>query len=99
MLELNTQKNTVIISEVNTNLYVAWKDGKIIFRDETLGNITKQLEKIYHVQFIYQNTKLANSYRFSEPYTERLLLAKSSKCLKFQFRWKLNEKKGSQNPT
>ncbi|WP_445589988.1 FecR family protein [Sunxiuqinia sp. sy24] len=82
MLELNTQKNTVTISEVNTNLYVAWKDGKIIFRDETLGDITKQLEKIYHVQFIYQNSKLADSYRFSGTINRETSIGEVIKMLK-----------------
>ena len=65
MIELNTKKNTVHIKQVNTELYTAWKDGKVIFRDETLGEITKKLEHIYHVKFIYKDLELAEKYRFS----------------------------------
>ena len=65
MIELNTKKNTVQIREVNTELFTAWKDGKVIFRDETLGEITKRLERIYNVKFIYKNPKLTDRYRFS----------------------------------
>ncbi|WP_430971731.1 FecR family protein [Sunxiuqinia rutila] len=98
MLELNTQKNTVTISEVNTNLYVAWKDGKLIFRNETLGNITKQLEKIYHVQFIYQNTKLADSYRFSGTIHRETSIGEVIKMLKISIPMEVERKERFPEP-
>ncbi|MGV8092597.1 MAG: FecR family protein [Mangrovibacterium sp.] len=65
MIELDVNSQHVKIKAVNTELYTAWKDGKVIFRDETLGEITKKLERIYHVEFIYKNPQLAQKYRFS----------------------------------
>lgn len=65
MIELDVDSRNVKIKRVNTELYTAWKDGKIIFRDETLGEITKKLERIYHVEFIYKNPELAQNYKFS----------------------------------
>lgn len=65
MIEVDVNSKQVKIKDVNTELYTAWKEGKIIFRDETLGNITEKLEPIYHVEFIYQNPNLASEYRFS----------------------------------
>jgi ferric-dicitrate binding protein FerR (iron transport regulator) len=65
MIEFHTENNTTEIKHVNTELYTAWKDGKIIFRDETLGEITNKLERIYHVKFIYKKPELANNYNFS----------------------------------
>ncbi len=65
MIEFHTKKYTAQIKQVNTELYTAWKDGKIIFRDETLGEITNKLERIYHVKFIYKKPELANKYNFS----------------------------------
>jgi|GEM_PF-946130 len=65
MIEMNLKNRDVKIEKVNTELYTAWKDGKIIFRDETLGEITKKLELIYHVEFMYANPELAQRYRFS----------------------------------
>lgn len=65
MIELNSEIQAVNIKQVNPELYIAWKDGKIIFRDETLGEITSKLERIYHVKFIYKNADLAEKYRFS----------------------------------
>ncbi len=65
MIELDVTKQNVNIKNVNTELYTAWKDGKIIFRDETLGEITTKLERIYQVKFIYQRPGLSSNYRFS----------------------------------
>jgi ferric-dicitrate binding protein FerR (iron transport regulator) len=65
MIELDVNNQQVKIENVNTELYTAWKDGKVIFRDETLGEITDKLERIYHVAFIYKNPDLAQKYRFS----------------------------------
>ncbi len=65
MVELNSKSREVHIRKVNTELYTAWKDGKIIFRDETLGEIARELGKIYHVKFIFVNPDMAEKYRFS----------------------------------
>lgn len=65
MIELDTKLQKVNIKSVNTELYTAWKDGKIIFRDETLGEIATKLERIYQVKFVFQRPELRNSYRFS----------------------------------
>ncbi len=65
MIELNTETKTVQLNQVNTELYTAWKDGKIIFRNESLGNIARKLERTYHVKFIFENPDLASAYEFS----------------------------------
>ncbi len=43
----NSQKNT--ISEVNTDFYINWRDGKIMFDNETLENIAQKMERWYHI--------------------------------------------------
>ena len=65
MIELNSESKEVQVKDVNPELYTAWKDGKIIFRYETLGAIAEKLEKIYHVKFVFANPDLAEKYRFS----------------------------------
>ncbi|MGD9929922.1 MAG: FecR family protein [Mangrovibacterium sp.] len=65
MLELNSETSKVKVTQVNTDLYTAWKDGKVIFRNATLGEITRRLEEIYHVKFIYKNQVLVDNFRFS----------------------------------
>ncbi|MGE4586937.1 MAG: FecR family protein [Mangrovibacterium sp.] len=64
-VQLDLYTRQVAVRDVDTELYTAWKDGKVIFRDETLGEITKKLERIYHVRFIYEDDELARKYRFS----------------------------------
>ncbi|GAA0886525.1 hypothetical protein GCM10009120_51240 [Sphingobacterium siyangense subsp. cladoniae] len=41
-------------TEVNTKEVVAWKDGKFVFKDETLGSIMRKISRWYNVDIIYQ---------------------------------------------
>ena len=50
--------------EVNTDEFIAWKGGKIYFNNETLVNLTKQLERWYEVSFSFESEQIKN-YRFS----------------------------------
>ena len=65
MIAFNAKTNDAQLKKVDPELYIAWKDGKIIFRDETLGEITDKLEKFYDVKFKYENTDIADKYRFT----------------------------------
>jgi len=49
---------------VNTDEFTSWKGGKIYFNNETLLNLTKQLERWYEVSFTFENDRVKN-YRFS----------------------------------
>ncbi len=51
------------IKDVDTELYTSWHEGRIVFKNERLGTITDQLEKMYDVKFIYQADTL-RSYRY-----------------------------------
>ncbi len=67
----DTQSGKTEINQVDPELYTAWKDGKVIFRNELLKDITTRLERIYHVKFVYKNQSLGTSYRFTGTfYTE-----------------------------
>jgi len=52
------------ISETNTAFYTAWTEGKIVFRKETLEEISKKLERWYNVEIRFSDEKLKN-LRFS----------------------------------
>lgn len=41
-------------AEVNTKEVVAWKDGKFVFKDETLASIMRKISRWYNVDVIYQ---------------------------------------------
>lgn len=49
---------------VNPDEYTSWKGGKIYFNNETLLNLTLQLERWYEVKFSFDHENI-KSYRFS----------------------------------
>jgi transmembrane sensor len=53
-----------ILSKVDTAPYEAWKDGKLIFRDKSLGEIAASLDRWYNVRLIFSDEKIRN-YRFT----------------------------------
>lgn len=63
-LKLNPASEKVTISKVNTDDYTAWKGGKIYFNNETLANLTIQLERWYEVKFRFGSEDVKN-FRFS----------------------------------
>lgn len=48
----------VEIKNIDTELYTSWHQGILIFKNEVLEDITRQLEKRYDVSFIYKNKEL-----------------------------------------
>lgn len=54
----------------NIKSYSAWKDGKIIFIDESFTNILRDLERSYNVTFILRNKKVVN-YRYTGSFTKK----------------------------
>ncbi|MCH7402869.1 FecR family protein [Belliella kenyensis] len=50
--QLNWSKNakTFEVNEVNVEPFVSWKDGYLIFEEESIRNISKRLEKLYNVE-------------------------------------------------
>jgi transmembrane sensor len=63
-LKLNPASDKVTVLEVNTTDYTAWKGGKIYFNNETLENLTIQLERWYEVKFRFGSEGVKN-FRFS----------------------------------
>ena len=49
----NLEKKNFILSD-----YSSWKDGKYYFKNETLENIAKQLERNFDVNIIIKNDSL-----------------------------------------
>ena len=47
-----------IIKEVDPSIYVAWKEGRFVFKSTTLENILNQMARWYNVQFKYENEQL-----------------------------------------
>lgn len=50
--------NLKVITEVNTEFFTSWKEGKIVFRKETLEEIAKKLERWYNVEIRFADEDL-----------------------------------------
>lgn len=59
----STNNNKMQISNVDAYNYSSWKDGKLIFRNETLENIAKRLERTFGVNINITDQKI-KEYRF-----------------------------------
>lgn len=49
------KEKTVVVSEVNPDLNIDWKNGELIFRQESMANVLKTLSRHYNVQFEVKN--------------------------------------------
>jgi ferric-dicitrate binding protein FerR (iron transport regulator) len=52
---LNSNNNQIQKRTVDVNQYVAWKNGRFVFRDQTLEEIMRTLSKWYDVQVVFSN--------------------------------------------
>lgn len=50
------------IEEVNAESYVAWSNGETSFEHLKMDEITKRLQRNYHVTFVLQNEKIKNMH-------------------------------------
>lgn len=41
----------------NIEKYISWKDGKLIFKDESIVNIANKLGRWYNVEFVFADKK------------------------------------------
>ena len=53
----NKKKSTALIKSIDTEKYISWKDGKLIFQDDSFQNIAKRLERWYNVDIEIDNPK------------------------------------------
>ena len=66
------EPNTMEIIEGKNDIYTAWKDGKMIFREEPLDHIVKRLERWYNVDIELKNPDLA-THEFTATLTDETL--------------------------
>jgi transmembrane sensor len=50
--------NEMKTQTVNTEVYTMWKDGKLFFDNETLGEISEKLERWYNVEIRFADEKI-----------------------------------------
>ena len=52
--------NKLDLSKTDVDLYTSWKDGIITFRNKSLAEIAREIERWYNVEIVIENEKLAN---------------------------------------
>ena len=60
-------------TQVNTKLYTSWRDGYLVFEQQSLGEIIKKVSRYYNVQVDLEDQKLA-----SETFSGQLDLKKTA---------------------
>lgn len=58
MLSLNLQTDQIEVSGADINFITAWKEGKFVFANKMLGQISKELERWYDVRFVFKDEKI-----------------------------------------
>jgi transmembrane sensor len=58
-LVINRKTNTTYVKEVDTYLYTSWKDGRFVFRNESLEEFMKIIARWYNIDvlFVDEDTK------------------------------------------
>ncbi|MEM8927267.1 MAG: FecR domain-containing protein [Bacteroidota bacterium] len=57
----DTSSNHIQRKEVLTNIYTSWRNGELVFRNMTFGNIVKKLERHYNVVIENNDTELTKT--------------------------------------
>ena len=66
------EKQLNIMESNNIDRYIAWREGKLIFRDTKLSEIAKVLQHNYNVSITLMNSKIAN-YRYNATFENETL--------------------------
>ena len=82
--------NKLIVSNVDPGLYISWKEGKLIFRNEYLPVVAKRLERWYNVHIELAKDPRLNDIFFSgtiemESFTEVMELLKTTASINYSF--------------
>ena len=55
---LDLSKKKINISKVDTEFYTSWKEGYLVFKDETLEEIAKKFERWYNVKVVFEDEEI-----------------------------------------
>jgi ferric-dicitrate binding protein FerR (iron transport regulator) len=71
-LEYNRMTHAKNLTDEDTYRYIAWKDGKLIIRNETLGEVVKKIALIFNVDIELQGKEL-HEYRYHATFQDESL--------------------------
>ncbi len=57
----NVTDNTMNVGLIDTDVYLSWIDGKLIFRNEPISNVIEKLEKWYDIDVTVSDSEVYNS--------------------------------------
>lgn len=88
--QANVAKGKIRITDVETDIFTSWKDGKLIFRKEYLPTVIKRLERWYNVKIELEKDDRLNNIWFSgtlemESFTEVMELLKVTSPLDYTY--------------
>jgi transmembrane sensor len=72
----NASDNKLTVSGVNTDKYLAWRDGNIIFRDDSMSDVVSRLERWFNVDIYVQDKSILDyeiTARFHDETLEQVL--------------------------
>jgi len=85
------------IQKTDPYFYTSWKDGKVIFSDEKLGDIAKKMERWYNVEIRFEKESLKD-FKFSgtilrnKPIDQTIMAMEQLAPIRFKYHVKTNEK-------
>lgn len=71
-LKFDAQKNTYSLEAGNTLKYTAWKDGLLVFKNDSVENIAKKLARWYNIDVEITNENITD-YPFTATFTDETL--------------------------
>ena len=71
-LKYNYNKKVFTVESENTNRYTAWKDGRLVFRNDSLQQITKKLARWFNVEVVITN-KRVKEFTYTATFTDETL--------------------------
>lgn len=71
-LKYNYSKDSYTVESENTSRYTAWKDGRLVFRNDSLEVITKKLARWFNVEIDITNNKV-KEFTYTATFTDETL--------------------------
>ena len=69
---LENANNKLTISKVDIDKYTAWKEGKLIFKDDRMDEVVRKLNRWFNVDIILKSPEL-NEYVYTATYRDETL--------------------------
>jgi ferric-dicitrate binding protein FerR (iron transport regulator) len=71
-LKFDVQKYNYILETGNTEKYLAWKDGLLVFKNDSIEEVAKKLRRWYNIEVEISNEKF-KEYPFTATFTDETL--------------------------